>query len=66
MTPENINNMAFDKYLQFISDYGTMFQGYIITDFYMLRDEVLKNHSRKITFDSSKGLYRTYLENLIL
>ena len=65
MTPENINNMAFDKYLQFISDYGTMFQGYIITDFYMLRDEVLKNHSRKITFDSSKGLYRTYLENSI-
>ena len=65
MTPEKINDMAFDKYLQFVSDYGTMFQGYIITDFYMLRDEVLKNHSRKITFDSNKGLFRTYLDNSI-
>lgn len=54
---------AYDSYLNYISLYGNIFSGFIFTDYVMLREEVLKNHARKISFDSEKGLFRTYLDN---
>ena len=54
---------AYDSYLNYISLYGNIFSGFIFTDYVMLREEVLKNHSRKISYDSEKGLFRTYLDN---
>lgn len=57
---------AYNVYLQYIESFDTMFNGCIITDYAMLREEVLKNHERRISFDSKKGLYRTYLENNIM
>ena len=57
---------AYDSYLNYVSRYGNIFSGFIFTDYCMLRDEVLKNHDRKISYDSVKGLYRTYLDNSIM
>ena len=54
---------AYDSYLNYLNTYGNIFSGFIFTDYAMLRDEVLKNHFRKISFDSEKGLFRTYLDN---
>lgn len=54
---------AYESYLNYISLYGNIFSGFIFTDYVMLREEVLKNHTRKISFDSEKGLFRTYLDN---
>lgn len=54
---------AYDSYLNYLNKYGNIFSGFIFTDYVMLRDEILKNHDRKISYDSEKGLYRTYLDN---
>ena len=57
---------AYNAYLQYTQNFDTMINGCIITDYAMLREEVLKNHERRISYDSKKGLFRTYLENNIM
>lgn len=63
MTDENIRSIAYDFYLKYVSYCDSMGAGLACGDYMTLRDEILNNHTRKISYNRQKGLYCTYVDN---
>ena len=62
MNLENIKQSAYDSYLQYKDLCGTLDLG-LACNYDMTKEQILKNHTRKISYDDKKMHWRTYLDN---
>lgn len=62
MNIENIKQKSYDTYLNYSNICGNLDLG-LACNYDMTREQILKNHTRKISYDDKKMLWRTYLEN---
>ncbi|MBQ3515637.1 MAG: site-specific integrase [Lachnospiraceae bacterium] len=62
MDLDKIKEKAYIKYLHY-ADYCDKFGVGLVYDYDMIKKQILKNHNRKISFDKSKMLWYTYIDN---
>ena len=65
MNLENIKQSAYDSYLQYKDLCGTLDLG-LACNYDMTKEQILKNHTRKISYDDKKMHWRTYHTNLYI
>ena len=62
MNLENIKQNSYDAYLNYRNICGNVESG-LACNYAMIRETILKNHTRKISYDDKKMHWRTYLDN---
>lgn len=62
MNLENIKQNSYDAYLNYKNICGNLNSG-LACNYAMTRETILKNHTRKISYDEKKMHWRTYLDN---
>ncbi|MBO5341962.1 MAG: site-specific integrase [Lachnospiraceae bacterium] len=62
MKIDNIKQKSYDTYLNYNNLCGNVDLG-LACNYDMTREQILKNHTRKISYDDKKMLWRTYLDN---